>query len=458
MKIAFIHPDLGIGGAERLVVDAAVGLQDRGHEVTVFTSRCDRNHCFEECRDGTLRVVVEGYQLVPANIGGRFAIVCAILRQLHLTLYLLRHYPNAFDCFVVDQLSFCVPLLRAFTSAKTLFYGHFPDQLLASRSSALRRLYRLPFDWAEEATTRQADVLVVNSKFTRGVFARAFPRLAKTPEVVYPCVDVTAADAADYSTEVVNYFREKDKRVVLSINRFERKKDIDLAVKAFAGLKRRPDFPKAMLVVAGGYDTAVRENVEYLKELHALCDRLGLSHATCFNVDTASPAPFGTRASTAVLFLPSVSTPVKASLLMAASLLAYTPTNEHFGIVPLEAMLYRVPVLATNTGGPLETVRDPKDYPQRHSGWLRPAADVDAWTDVMARVFGTRAQAAQLAAAGDVGRDTVIQNFSKESMAERFEKILDAAERGPDLDSGLYMLAGSLVLVAAILVYIVWFV
>jgi hypothetical protein len=50
--IVFFHPDLGIGGAERLVIDAAVGLQDRGHKVTVYTSYCDRNHCFDEARDG----------------------------------------------------------------------------------------------------------------------------------------------------------------------------------------------------------------------------------------------------------------------------------------------------------------------------------------------------------------------------------------------------------------------
>jgi hypothetical protein len=48
----FFHPDLGIGGAERLVVDAAVGLKLRGHKVVIFTSHCDPKHCFEECRDG----------------------------------------------------------------------------------------------------------------------------------------------------------------------------------------------------------------------------------------------------------------------------------------------------------------------------------------------------------------------------------------------------------------------
>ena len=51
-QIVFFHPDLGIGGAERLVVDAAVGLQRRGHGVTIFTSHCDPKHCFDEARDG----------------------------------------------------------------------------------------------------------------------------------------------------------------------------------------------------------------------------------------------------------------------------------------------------------------------------------------------------------------------------------------------------------------------
>lgn len=53
-SIVFFHPDLGIGGAERLVVDAAVGLQNRGHKVVIFTSHCDPAHCFDEARDGVL--------------------------------------------------------------------------------------------------------------------------------------------------------------------------------------------------------------------------------------------------------------------------------------------------------------------------------------------------------------------------------------------------------------------
>lgn len=51
-SVVFFHPDLGIGGAERLIIDAAVGLQEQGNKVTIFTSHCDPNHCFEEARDG----------------------------------------------------------------------------------------------------------------------------------------------------------------------------------------------------------------------------------------------------------------------------------------------------------------------------------------------------------------------------------------------------------------------
>jgi hypothetical protein len=54
----FFHPDLGIGGAERLVVDAAVALQERGHKVTIFTSHCDPRHCFDEARDGKLPLLL----------------------------------------------------------------------------------------------------------------------------------------------------------------------------------------------------------------------------------------------------------------------------------------------------------------------------------------------------------------------------------------------------------------
>jgi hypothetical protein len=54
LRVAFLHPDLGIGGAERLVVDAAVGLQQRGHSVRIYTAHHAMDHCFEETRNGAI--------------------------------------------------------------------------------------------------------------------------------------------------------------------------------------------------------------------------------------------------------------------------------------------------------------------------------------------------------------------------------------------------------------------
>jgi alpha-1,3/alpha-1,6-mannosyltransferase len=36
----------------------------------------------------------------------------------------------------------------------------------------------------------------------------------------------------------------------------------------------------------------------------------------------------------------------------------YTPENEHFGIIPIDSMLRGTPVIACNSGGPLETIED----------------------------------------------------------------------------------------------------
>ncbi len=56
--VAFIHLDLGIGGAENLIVNATKGLQNAGHDVTIYTAHHDPSRAFKETVDGTLKVCV----------------------------------------------------------------------------------------------------------------------------------------------------------------------------------------------------------------------------------------------------------------------------------------------------------------------------------------------------------------------------------------------------------------
>ncbi|ORY85606.1 hypothetical protein BCR37DRAFT_341310, partial [Protomyces lactucae-debilis] len=367
-KVAFIHPDLGIGGAERLVVDAALGLQNKGHKVAVYTSYRDYNHCFEEARDGTLDVRVRGDTVVPANLGGRFSILCAMLRQIHLALTLIMD-EDEFDVIFIDQLSAAIPLLQYNLKAKVVFYCHFPDKLLSSRQSLLKRVYRMPFDLIEGATTGAADTILVNSKYTASIFAQSFPRIDKKPQVLYPCV------SSDHEAET-KALDTTGLKFILSLNRFERKKDVGLAIKAFAKLKGRKSSPSAVLVIAGGHDARVAENVATLSELQKLCGTHSLLHKTLHPPYSLPLALSQPKEGVDVIFMLSIPKPLKSALLAEASLLAYTPANEHFGIVPLEAMLASTLVLAQNSGGPLETVQDGV------TGYLRPA-DADAWSEVM---------------------------------------------------------------------------
>lgn len=93
-------------------------------------------------------------------------ILFAHLRQLHLTFHLLLSgQSSAYDVYFVDQLSTCIPFLRGLVRKRVVFYGHFPDKLLADGQFmdghtglkmplSIKRIYRIPMDWIEEVTTR----------------------------------------------------------------------------------------------------------------------------------------------------------------------------------------------------------------------------------------------------------------------------------------------------------------
>ena len=163
-NIIFLHPDLGIGGAEKAMVDAAVGLKSCGHSVEFFTSHHNPSHCFPETRDGSLKVTVAGDWL-PRCVFGRCYALCAYIRMIYLAVYLVYCSSASFDLIICDQISVCIPILRQ-TGKRIIFYCHFPDLLLTTRKNFLKSLYRLPIDWLEEKTTGMADIILVNSKFT----------------------------------------------------------------------------------------------------------------------------------------------------------------------------------------------------------------------------------------------------------------------------------------------------
>ncbi|XP_077981330.1 alpha-1,3/1,6-mannosyltransferase ALG2-like [Glandiceps talaboti] len=336
VKVVFVHPDLGIGGAERLIVDAALALKSRSHSVEMLTAHHDPSHCFEETRDGTLSVTAVGDWLPRSFFGFCYAL-CAYIRMMYVAMYLVLFSGLDYDVVICDQISACVPILK-WKTAKILFYCHFPDQLLTKRVTFLKKMYRAPIDWFEEKTTGMADCILVNSNFTAETFKTTFQSLSDiVPDVLYPSLNFTAFDGpVDEAGDLI----PKNVAVLfLSINRYERKKNLGLAIEALGELKENvseSDFKKVHLIMAGGYDDRVTENKEHYLELRELAMKLKLTDN--------------------ITFLRSFSDSEKRILLDSCTCLLYTPSNEHFGIVPIEAMYMQRPVIAVNSGGPLETV------------------------------------------------------------------------------------------------------
>ncbi|KAI0739516.1 alpha-1,3-mannosyltransferase ALG2 [Daedaleopsis nitida] len=486
LRIAFIHPDLGIGGAERLIVDAALGLQKLGHTVHIYTSHHDPGHCFDETRDGTLRVhhIVPPF---PRAIKGKLHIFFAHARQLHLTAHLLSPAAPSYDVYFVDQLSTCIPFLRAFAHTRVLFYCHFPDKLLAegayvegkiNKGSLLKRMYRLPMDLLEETTTKQADTILANSNFTVRVFKHHMPSIRTVPRVVYPGINVSAYDAPDASEDDPDICQiSSDRPTLLSLNRFEQKKNAALAINAFALLRKKlasrsePSFKPIRLVLAGGYDPRLYDNVKTLEGLLDSARAHGLTYAVLTPSTSTVPIPAvaptlkpdgATEKDTDIVFLLNFSSRQRSALLTAPSTLAllYTPTNEHFGIGPVEGMLCGLPVLACDSGGPTESVVDAATEAGGRTGWLRPPAP-EVWAAALEEIvaMGAEERSALAARARRRARDM----FGMDAMARDMESALrETVAMGPVSTNGavwvaIVALLGGLGAVFAVLMRMVLF-
>ena len=303
----------------------------------------------------------------------------------------------SFDVAFVDIVSLPLIVFAVFRKP-VLFYCHYPDKLLAtsldphSRPSRLKTYYRRFVDSLEEFSLRFASVIVCNSRFTACAFERAFSGLPK-PSVVYPCVSIANKERGRATQEGIT--TNASKFSILSLNRYERKKDIGLAIDALAAMKHREVRGKKLhLVIAGGYDERIRENIEYFNELEELVKTSGLTDS--------------------VTLLRNISDSERRKLLQESLAVLYTPSNEHFGIVPLEAMAEGIPVIAANSGGPTESIED------RVTGFLCDST-AKSFADAITLVMNDTALAAKM---GTAGRERVLNLFARSVMGRELQNIL----------------------------------
>mmetsp|Transcript_25582 Transcript_25582/g.101011 ORF Transcript_25582/g.101011 Transcript_25582/m.101011 type:complete len:202 (+) Transcript_25582:374-979(+) len=196
IKVAFVHPDLGLGGAERLIVDSAVGLKELGHEASIYTAHYDERRRFPEVSSINVHVV-GGF--IPRTLAGKFKVrsllnqrrtwhallseVCFLpaflvttsnqalltsIQCMYIAIYLCFFCRTSFDVAVCDIVSLPNVIFWLFRKP-VVFYCHFPDKLLArtlqvdarghaKTSPPVQKLYRFGVDLLEEYSMRFASV------------------------------------------------------------------------------------------------------------------------------------------------------------------------------------------------------------------------------------------------------------------------------------------------------------
>ena len=443
-RMTFVHLDLGIGGAERLVVNVACAAQRLGYEVRLATSHHDPRHAFDETRrGGALGACVAVYgDWLPRQLLGRGTAMCAIVRMVYMSIIVLLQIllRRAWDIYCgrgfaarevvfIDGVSAPVPLFTL-CGVPVVFYCHFPDKYLCvDRRSKWKQLYRLLIDFVEESTTGCATLILVNSSYTASMFAEAFPSLGArcSPSVLYPTIEEDDDNISSTGGNDISYTADHE-HIYLSLNRYERKKNLGLAIDALCELKSGGGAAaKALLVVAGGYDERVAENVQHLEELCAHAAARGLTYYYSQEKNNISRGSSSSSSRVDVIFRTSISNEERRQLLRASVGLLYTPEREHFGIVPLEAMYSRTPVIAVRSGGPLETVLDGE------TGCLCPPT-AQAFGDAMRRLLSTASGGGGGAllhtTMGEQGRRHVERHFTSRATERALARYAEGAAGG----------------------------
>lgn len=396
MKIALIHPEMGFGGSERLMLDAAIELRRRGHDAPLFTARCDRDATFRDVssRDADVRVRATS---LPYDLGGRARVPCAMARMTALAAAARRELGRV-DLVLCDLVAQAVPFVRRVAQAPVAFYCHYPDQLLAPDGGATYSWYRKGIDALERRGLAQSAIVLTNSAYTSAALRRTAPALAPDAvRVVAPGIDVERWAAV---APLAPGWSRDGEVVILSLGRFHRDKNHMLAIEAMAALQRR--LPSAVaqrlrLVIAGGHDASLPESRALVAALRADIEARALGHCVTLDLSPSDEAV--------------------VQHVGRASVVMHTAVAEHFGIAPIEAMAAGRPVVAVNHAGPSETIIDGR------TGLLR-APTGDAFADAVAALIVDESMALTI---GDRARAHARERYARTAFGDRMNEALRVA-------------------------------
>ncbi|OHU96996.1 glycosyltransferase family 4 protein [Mycobacterium talmoniae] len=236
------------------------------------------------------------------------------------------------------------------------------------------------------------DVVTFVSRYTRARFAAAFGPAAGLEHLPSGVdTDRFAPDPAGRA-ELRARYRLGARPTVVCVSRLVPRKGQDMLIRALPAIRRRVD-GAALVIVGGG---------PYLAALRRLAQRVGVAEHVTFTggAPTAElPAHYGMAD---VFAMPCRTRGAGLDV-------------EGLGIVFLEASATGVPVVAGDSGGAPETVRD------NETGLVVDGRSVQQVADA---VGGLLADPDRAAAMGAAGRDWVLANWRWDTLAARLAALL----------------------------------
>lgn len=395
MKIAMLHPSLTWrGGAERQILILATELQQKGHEIEIFT--CAQNDsCFPELADKLKINVVKApfIQAAPSNtqkrtfssrLAGRFRGYTADLPSM---IYLAQNIPKGFD--LINNHNAPTEWAAFFAKRKLHapivwncneppFWYSDPKQ-----HSGLGKINLPLYELLDRTAVNYVDEIVANSAADSIRIQKAY---GKSSHIVRPGITLALYAKASGKEARAKYGLEGD-FVLLQVANIARDKKQSDSIAALHYLSKNHGNVKLILVGKGPRE-----------ELIELSQRLGVKDK--------------------VMFLQDCPDEELANLYAACDVFVF-PAEITWGLVVIEAMANSKPVLVSRKAGVSEIVRHGENgfvfdepNPQNMAGLIEKLiADPD-----FGRRMGARAYA--------YVKDNLTWEVYAEKMAAVFEKTI----------------------------------
>jgi len=359
-----------IGGGEVWSFNTGKALVKRGYKIVVVTYKHPM-HCKDEIIDGLIIL-----RIGPLTVSG----VQPYFKRAIVQAYgiIAKGLTLAYDVIIANQT---FPLLLSYVVSKVRrkpIFAIFHDIYGLSFSIREKGVFKGIIRGAVEAVSLKLayDVIITVSESTKKKLIQAGVKEDKI-FVVGGGVDIKAIDSV--------YAEKSSKPMIIYVGRLVKLKKVENLIIAFKEVLSK--IPEAELYIVGiGLQESMLKNlVEQLK------------------------------IASKVHFTGYVSEEEKITLMKHAWVLVQPSVAEGFGLVLVEANACKTPVIAVDSGGPREVVRDGEN------GYLIKPNNIKMLVEKLVELLSDKNR---ILVMGEKGRKLVEENFTWDKVAEKIEKIM----------------------------------